>query len=248
MKTLAEADGCESCSSGKMIKSEENTVVVPAAAAAAVVVAVPRKIKVKTKGDGSEGSGGSGNAQAAVPRFDVIKNITSADDIGAAIREVKEAQEKNKSRIQQGAVPELCTECREALPNFMIPHLPSACPVRNSLYCGFCSRYGHTSKTCDVAPPPWATKVAYVEQLVPTDAIKEYKITTKTPLDTHLVIPPPTDKIPNGPETIEIREDDKIIKAWLRARGVPATENHRKNKELLQQFADRHGRVLVYLP
>lgn len=224
-----------------MSKSEENTVVVP------VAVAIPRKIKVKTKeGDNCDTPA---TMPATVPIFDVIKNITSADDIGAAIREVKEAQEKNKRRIHQGTVPEFCTDCREALPNFMIPHLPSACPVRNSLYCGFCSRYGHTSKTCDVAPPPWATKVTYVEQLVPTDAIKEYKITSKTPIDTHLGVPPPlTDKIPNGPDTIEIREDDKIIKAWLRARGVPATENHRKNKELLQQYADRHGRVLVYLP
>ena len=237
---------------------EKNTIEMPPPTAV-------RKIKVKIKKD-NEGqiekncesskeittppTDSMQNTFTLTDHLEVTKNITAADNISSAIREVKETQEKNKRKIQQGAIPEFCTECREILPNFMIPHLPTSCPVRNSLYCGFCSRYGHTSKTCDVAPPPWAKNVTYVEQLIPSDTLKQYKIKTKTPLCSSIpsTIPGINEKIPNGPETIELRDNDKLIKAWLRARGVPATENHRKNKELLQQFADRHGRVLVYLP
>lgn len=183
-----------------------------------------------------------------VPTFEVSKTITAADNISSAIKDVLDSQNKNKKKISSGTVPELCTECRDILPNFMIPHAPSSCPVRNALHCGFCSRYGHTSKTCSVAPPPWAKDIQYLEQLIPTDDLKRLGISSRTPLAGKGNVPELTSKIPNDVGTIEIKEDDRIIKAWLRARGIPATENPRRNKELLQQFADRQGKVLVYLP
>ena len=212
---------------------------------------MPRKIKVKTK----QKPPAIPDEPTSTPVLDptttsflINKTITASDNILDAIKDVTHAQNKNSHRIKNGTFPEICTACNDALPNFMIPHLPSSCPVLNSLYCSFCSRYGHSSKKCTVAPPPWAKDVVFMEQLIPTNTLKEYKIKTKTLLSSDYNIPTLDEYIPNSKGVIELREDDKLIKAWLKARGISATENYRRNRELLQQYADSRGLTIVYLP
>ena len=230
-----------------------NTIVNPVTGAIRGTHPIKIKVKVKTK---AEAKTEATLPEVAAPPtqplptpFEVTKKATGTNAVETA-KEVLAAQDKNKRRIATGNVPDLCTECAEILGNFMIPHKPAACPLRNASYCSYCSRYGHISSECGAAPPPWANDVCYIEQLVPSGDLAKFGIKSRTSIHGDVVckIPKSDEPIPNSLGTIELRDNDKEIKAWLRGRGVNTTENYRRNREMLQQYADRQGKVVVFLP
>lgn len=206
----------------------------------------PVKIKIKQRTDSTNKSV-CNESPLVVNSHDltVTKKNVPSDHVVKAIQIVNNAG-KN---IAKNA--ESCTECQEVLGRFLFHHAPSHCPLRNSSYCSYCSRYGHFTKDCPTSPPPWATDIYYLEQLIPSADIARLGIISRTPISNDVKnniddIPEIGAPIPNSKGTIEIRESDKEIKAWLRAHGIPATENPKKNKILLTKYADARGLVIVW--
>jgi hypothetical protein len=135
----------------------------------------------------------------------------------------------------------MCDGCKEIMPDFGIPHAFEDCPYLNSLYCSHCARKArHTLANCPDKPSRRFTQPCFVEQLVPPSLLKEYGITTRTPL------PPPRD--PSPPKRlIEILDDDEVITQFLLARSV----KRRKGESLrgaLQRFAAVDQRRVIYMP
>jgi hypothetical protein len=135
----------------------------------------------------------------------------------------------------------MCDGCKEVMPDFGIPHAFEDCPYLNSLYCSHCARKArHTLANCPDKPSRRFTEPCFVEQLVPPSLLKEYGITTRTPL------PPPRD--PSPPKRlIEILDDDEVIANFLSARSV----KRRKGESLrnaLQRFAAVDQRRVIYMP
>lgn len=209
---------------------DSNSIVIPTSAK-------PTKIKVKARPVSSAESTVIINEQAHT----VTKKNVTIENVTKAIHTV------NSIGNTLAKTTEICTDCEEVLGRFQFNHAPWQCPLHNSSYCNYCSRYGHISKNCPTSPPPWATKVCYLEQLIPSGDIERFGITTRTLLSSEIHVPDIGTKIPDGRGTIEMRDSDKEIKAWLRAHGVPATESSKKNRVLLNKYADSRGLVIVWL-
>ena len=79
---------------------------------------------------------------------------------------------------------------------------------------------------------------AYLEQLIPPSELKEYKITTKTPIKY---------KTPDEPQQLlEIKDDDKVISAYLMARSIKIQKGFTK-RYVLEEYAKLNGKRLVYI-
>jgi hypothetical protein len=67
------------------------------------------------------------------------------------------------------------------------------------------------TKSCPAKPSIMFREPAYLEQLIPPSELKEFNITTKTPIKY---------KVSDAPQQLlEIKDDDKVIAAYLSARG-----------------------------
>jgi hypothetical protein len=76
----------------------------------------------------------------------------------------------------------MCSICKETLPDFNIPHEELRCPLRNSYYCSNCAKYGHLTKKCPDRPSIMFREVTYLEQLISPNDLKQFGITSVTPL------------------------------------------------------------------
>lgn len=139
----------------------------------------------------------------------------------------------------------MCSVCKEILVDFRIPHSEASCPLRKSLYCRSCAIYGHSSKSCPVKPPLFATEPAFVEQLVPPSERRMYRITSRTPL-TGVRIPEPTSELEN-PNLIEIKDVDDVIREYLRNHGVIVTSK-KELRNRLREYAKGEGKVVRFIP
>ena len=134
----------------------------------------------------------------------------------------------------------MCDGCHSILPNFGIPHDRSSCPWLQSLYCSNCARKaGHSYENCPDRPSRRYTQACYVEQLLPPHLIKEYGITTRTPL-------PPRD--PSPPKRLlEILDDNDTIAAFLSARSWKRKKGE-KLRDSLQRYAVTVQKRVLYIP
>jgi len=134
----------------------------------------------------------------------------------------------------------MCDGCRVVMPDFGIPHERSSCPFLQSLYCSNCARKaGHTLENCPDRPSRRYTQPCYVEQLVPPSLLKQYGITTRTPL------PPP--RTPSPPKRlIEILDDNATISAYLAARGVKRRKGE-KLRDALQRYGVEVQKRVIYI-
>lgn len=132
----------------------------------------------------------------------------------------------------------MCSNCTDILEDFGIEHIIALCPLRNSWYCSYCAVYGHLTKSCPAKPSILFLKPAYIEQLIPYSDLKEYNITTKTPISTPL--------IEKEQRLLEIKDNDKVIAAYLAARSVKIQRGFTK-RQALEEYAKLENKRVVYI-
>ena len=132
----------------------------------------------------------------------------------------------------------MCDICRETLQDFSLEHSESLCPLRNSRYCSYCAKYGHLTKMCPAKPSVMFREPAYLEQLIPPTELKEFNITSKTRIKC---------KVPEEPQQLlEIKDDDKVIGAYLSARSIKVQRGFTK-RHTLEEYAKMNNKRVVYI-
>jgi hypothetical protein len=132
----------------------------------------------------------------------------------------------------------MCDICRDTLQDFSIQHTEALCPLRNSRYCSFCAQYGHLTKSCQAKPSRMFREPIYIEQLIPYSDLKEYNITSKTPIKY---------KKPDEPQQLlEIKDEDKVIAAYLAARSIKNQRGFTK-RQSLEEYAKLNNKRVVYI-
>jgi hypothetical protein len=128
----------------------------------------------------------------------------------------------------------MCSVCLTVIPDFGVEHTESICPLRNSRYCSYCAKYGHLTIMCPAKPK--YREPTYLEQLIPPSDLKMYNITSKTPIKYYLEEPQ---------QLLEIKDDDRVIVAYLTARSIKIEKGDSK-RHILEEYAQLHNKRLVY--
>jgi hypothetical protein len=132
----------------------------------------------------------------------------------------------------------MCSICKPILPSFGIPHAEERCPLGNSFYCSNCAKYGHLLATCPAKPSRFYTEPAFLEQLIPSSELAEFRITTRT------LIP---QVIPDEPRhLLEIKDNDKVISAFLQARSIKVRKGQTK-RHALEEYAKVQKQRVIYI-
>jgi hypothetical protein len=132
----------------------------------------------------------------------------------------------------------MCSICREIIQDFGVEHTESLCPLRNSRYCSYCAKYGHITKSCPAKPLRTAREPAYLEQLIAPSELKEFGITSRTPIK--------YTKPEEPQQLLEIQDDDRIIQTYLAARSIKIQKGFSK-KDVLEEYAKLQNKRLVYI-
>lgn len=129
----------------------------------------------------------------------------------------------------------MCKLCQDVLGDLALPHEESKCPLQKSYYCSTCAKYGHLIDKCPAKPSARFTEPCFVEQLIPPSMMKEYNITTRTPI--------PLKKADVTPRLLEIKDDDRVVAAYLAAHSIKS-----KNKRhALEEYAKQQNMRVVYI-
>jgi hypothetical protein len=78
----------------------------------------------------------------------------------------------------------------------------------------------------------------YLEQLIPYSELKEYNITSKTPIKYK--------KSEESQQLLEIKDDDKSIGAYLTARSIKNQRGFTK-RQTLEEYAKINNKRVVYI-
>ena len=132
----------------------------------------------------------------------------------------------------------MCSICRPILKNVRVEHSELICPIRNSRYCSTCAKYGHLTKACPAKPSRYFTEPIYLEQLISPSDLKEFGITTRTPL--------PISRNEEEPQLLEIHDSDKAIAAYLAARSIKMIKGYTKRR-MLEEYAETIHKRVVYI-
>lgn len=94
---------------------------------------------------------------------------------------------------------------------------------------------------CKAKPPASITQPIYLEQLIaPSDRIA-FGIETCTP-----IVGSASATVAALEGTIEIKNDDAVITAYLNARSIPIPRKVSKRR-VLEEYASRQGKRVVYI-
>ncbi len=134
----------------------------------------------------------------------------------------------------------MCSNCKNVLIGFSIPHKPFNCPLHHSSYCSICCSYGHLTENCPDDEVVKHRQVEYVEQLVAPSLLQRYKICSKTPL------PGPAEPLTLHEPEWEVENSEKTIRQILMNHGIQPLKP-KENRRLMKQIADDMQRKLVYI-
>jgi len=106
-----------------------------------------------------------------------------------------------------------------------------------SRYCSYCAKFGHLTSACPAKPSRLFTEPAFVEQLIPFTELLQHRIYTRTPLE----------EVKDEPvRRLEIKNNSKVISAYLSARGIKSVKGKTK-QQLLEEYAALDNRRVVYV-
>jgi len=128
----------------------------------------------------------------------------------------------------------MCSICLPIFPDYGMVHSESLCPLRNSRYCSYCAKTGHLTTMCPAKPK--YREPTYLEQLIPPSDLKKYNITSKTPIMYYVEEPQ---------QLLEIKDDDRVITAYLMARSIKIQKGDSK-RHILEEYAQLNNKRLVY--
>jgi hypothetical protein len=132
----------------------------------------------------------------------------------------------------------MCQICQDILHDFEIQHTEAQCPLRNSSYCSYCAKYGHFTKKCPAKPSRMFREPVYLEQLIPYSELKELNITTRTPIKNTIK--------DEEQQLLEIKDDDKVILAYLAARSIKIHRGFTR-RQTLEEYAKLNNKRVVYV-
>ena len=133
----------------------------------------------------------------------------------------------------------MCSNCEDILQDFGIEHTVELCPLRNSWYCSYCAMYGHLTKSCPAKPSILFREPAFIEQLIPYSELKQYNITSRTPIKRLA-------SYEVEPQLLEIKDNDKAILAYLMARSIKIQRGFTK-RQVLEEYAKINNKRVVYI-
>ena len=133
----------------------------------------------------------------------------------------------------------MCSNCEDILQDFGIEHTVELCPLRNSWYCSYCAQYGHLTKSCTAKPSILFREPLYIEQLIPYSELKQYNITSRTPIKR---LAPYEEE----PQLLEVKDNDKAIMAYLMARSIKIQRGFTK-KQVIEEYAKINNKRVVYI-
>jgi hypothetical protein len=84
-------------------------------------------------------------------------------------------------------------------------------------YCSYCAKYGHLRSTCP------RKKVILSKKLVPKLVEEKVEI----------------------PKTLEIKDSDAVISAYLTSRGIDSVKRASENREILEEYAEENDYILI---
>lgn len=132
----------------------------------------------------------------------------------------------------------MCSICKTVLTNFGVEHTEARCPLRNSRYCSNCAKYGHLTGACPAMPSIMFREPAFLEQLICPSDLKEFGITTRTPI---------VYNVKEAPQRLlEIKDNDKVIGAYLAARKIRAPKGKTK-RYALEEYAKLNNQRVIYV-
>jgi len=115
--------------------------------------------------------------------------------------------------------------------------MESQCPLRKSCYCSICAKYGHYTIACPAKPSRLFCEPIYVEQLISPSDLKEFQITTQT------LLPQCVREEPQA--LLEIKDDNKVISAYLSARSIKNIGGISKLRHTLEEYAKTQNKRVV---
>jgi hypothetical protein len=136
-----------------------------------------------------------------------------------------------KLKIESSGIPELfdtrtkpkinpirmCTRCKDKITTFTSKHNESVCPLYASYYCSFCAKKGHLLSACPRKYIAKSVKPVVLEEIAE----------------------------PIMKRTLEIKDNDAVIAAYLSARGYETGRKASENREILAEYAASEGMKLV---
>jgi hypothetical protein len=135
----------------------------------------------------------------------------------------------------------MCSYCKNEGIDFSIPHATTNCPLRRTSYCSVCCSYGHLTEECNDHEVLKYRKPTYVEQLIPYSLLKQYNITTQTPL------PTTEGPVPKYEPEWAVEDTDKAIRQVLMNYSIQPSGKSKENRRLLKQISDERNLKLVYI-
>lgn len=113
----------------------------------------------------------------------------------------------------------MCSYCAHILVGYSIRHSEDVCPLRKSMYCKFCAKYGHIPSTCTRKPSSIA--------LAPVDPSS---------------LPQPAPQSPESTKpVVELKKIDTVIREYLRNHGQEGSITKQDIPKLLAKHAKKMG-------
>jgi hypothetical protein len=91
---------------------------------------------------------------------------------------------------------------------------------------------------CPSKPQRIFREPCYIEQLIPPTELKKYNITSQTPID--------YEEEERPRQLLEIKDDDKVIAAYLGSMSIKVQKGFTK-KQALEEFAKNKNKRVVYI-
>ncbi len=136
-----------------------------------------------------------------------------------------------------------CTFCADTLVGYQIKHTEADCPLRACLSCNACGEDGHSDDTCTQAPPEYCYKNTLAKSL---NAFLDSRCGPKEDDSQEAAAAAAPKKL-----TIELLEDEKVFREFVRARMVfgpgegPAMKIE-ENKRKIKRWAKEAGVRVVF--
>lgn len=134
-----------------------------------------------------------------------------------------------------------CASCVGILIDYQIKHTEDSCPLRASLHCNYCCKYGHATNECPV-PPPDSVYTTNIGSAINALRWRRAKIAAERAAATEKV-----EKDSVYYPAKELLENEKVLREFVRARiGIPAVKIE-ENKKRIRVWADKQKIAVRYI-